>query len=126
MNWLLSSSIQLVISDLNEIAADAYRHRIRPTNRRGGSGAYDGSNGGRPFALPPKYQNNPRAQFVLTHVSADTIEIQAVSLHDKSLSIHAVIDQRGRLQNIVHPAGERGMTIAPPLAFQEHFQKERR
>lgn len=104
MNWQLSSSIQLVISDLNEIAADAYRHRIKPTNKKGGSGAYDGSNGGRPYSLPVKYGSNRWAQFAITSLSADSIEIQAVSPEDRTFSVKAVIDRRGRLRDISCPS----------------------
>lgn len=140
MNWQLSSSIQLVISDLNEIAADAYRHRIRPTSKKGGSGAYDGSNGGRPYALPARYISNRRAQFAITSLSADSIEIQAVSPDDKTFSVKAVIDRRGQLQDISSPstraheksrgtslvtAASAGDVALPFQTFSKLFDEER-
>ncbi len=114
MNWLLSSSIQLVISDLNEIAADAYRYRIRPANKKGGSGVYDGSNGGRPYAIPEKFLSNRRAQFAITSVLADSIEIVAVSPDDRSCCVRAMIDRRGRLGEIHCPSTVRHETPSSP------------
>ena len=46
MNWFEPNSLQLIVADLNEIAADAYHHRIRPASKKGGGGAYNAAKGG--------------------------------------------------------------------------------
>lgn len=103
MNWHDSTSIQLVISDLNEIAADLYRHRIRPASRKGGSGVYDMSQGGLKYVLPPRLSANIRATFSVTEISADRVSLKAVSSEDSACCVTANVDGRGRLIDIVVP-----------------------
>lgn len=102
-NWNCASSVQLVISDLNEIAADAYRHRIRSTLKKGGNGVYDRSNGGFEYRLPEKLTLNRRARFEVTAISANLLEIRATSLDDPACSITAVVNNRGSLGGFVLP-----------------------
>ncbi|MBI2620294.1 MAG: hypothetical protein HYW57_09445 [Ignavibacteriales bacterium] len=103
MNWHRSSSIQLVISDLNEIAADVYRHRIRPAFRKGGNGAFDASQGGAKYVLPARLSFNIRATFEITDLSADRVSLKAISREDSSCCVTASIDARGRLADIAVP-----------------------
>lgn len=101
MDWHRSSSLQLVINDLNDIAADAYRHRIRPRSKKGGNGVYDATNGGFVYLLPSRCETNRRARFEITQISADAIAIKAVSVEDSTCTLCAVVDRRGRLTNLV-------------------------
>lgn len=103
MNWNSSSSVQLIISDLNEIAADAYRHRIRTRFKKGGNGAYDRSNGGVEYSLPKKLLRNTRARFEVMQVAADLISVRAISLENHSCFVAATVNERGRLTNICFP-----------------------
>ena len=103
MNWNSSSSVQLIISDLNEIAADAYRHRIRTRFKKGGNGVYDRSNGGVEYSLPKKFLRNTRARFEVIQVAADLVSLRAISLENHSCFVAATINERGRLTNICFP-----------------------
>lgn len=103
MNWNSASSVQLVVRDLNEIAADAYRHRIRSRQKRGGNGVYDRSNGGQIYTLPSKFSINARARFEVTSVEADAVSLRAISHQDPACCISAVVDARGSLRSIMVP-----------------------
>ncbi|MBI4429296.1 MAG: hypothetical protein HY562_09280 [Ignavibacteriales bacterium] len=103
MNWFEPNSLQLIVSDLNAIAADAYHHRIRPVSKKGGGGAYNASYGGFAYAIPKKFEVNRRARFTIQALSADFILVKAVCLTDASLSIAAMVDERGTLRNITCP-----------------------
>ncbi len=100
MDWHSASSLQLIIFDLNEIAADAYRHRIRPRAKKGGNGVYDTTNGGFVYVLPTRYESNHRARFAVTLIEANTLVLKAVSLEDPSCSLRAAVDSRGRLTQL--------------------------
>jgi len=103
MDWHKSSSLQLVINDLNEIAADAYRHRIRSRAKKGGNGVYDTSNGGFSFLLPRRHEQNQRARFEVVRISPDAVIVKAVSLEDPSCFMKAIVDGRGQLTKIEFP-----------------------
>ena len=102
-NWNCASSVQLVISDLNEIAADAYRHRIRSTLKKGGNGGYDRSNGGFEYSLPKKLSVNLRARFEVTRVTANLLEVRAISVDDPACFVTAFVNGRGSLEEIMLP-----------------------
>ncbi|HLA69742.1 MAG TPA: hypothetical protein VJN65_08560 [Bacteroidota bacterium] len=103
MDWHKSSSLQLVINDLNEIAADAYRHRIRTRAKKGGNGVYDTSNGGFVFLLPRRHDLNQRARFEVVKILPDAIVLKAVSLEDPACFLKAIVDGRGQLTHIEFP-----------------------
>ncbi|GJQ20011.1 MAG: hypothetical protein HBSIN02_03660 [Bacteroidia bacterium] len=123
MNWNSPSSVQLVVRDLNEIAADAYRHRIRSTMKKGGNGVYDRSKGGREYTLPPRYTLNTRARFELTTVHADFISLRAVSLTDPSCFISVIVDSRGSLCSLILPDREVRRDDRQPAQFGAAFHK---
>ncbi|MEX1139275.1 MAG: hypothetical protein WEB33_00650 [Bacteroidota bacterium] len=112
MNWNSSSSVQLIVSDLNEIAADAYRHRIKPRLKKGGNGVYDRSNGGFEYSLPQKFFRNTRARFEVIQVTADLILLRAISVENHSCFITASVNERGRLTDICFP-----QTTSVPVAL---------
>ena len=116
MNWNSVTSVQIIISDLNEIAADAYRHRIRTHVKKGGHGAYDRSNGGFEYSLPKKFSRNSRARFEVAQVSADLISLRAISLENPSCFVAASINERGRLKDISFPESTQIPKPAPPVA----------
>ncbi len=123
MNWQKSSSLQLVIFDLNDIAADAYRHRIRSRAKKGGNGVYDTSSGGFSYILPRRYELNHRARFEVTRVSADAVQVKATSLEDSSCFLTAIVDGRGQLTQIEFPA-QAGFISRPstsePVQYATH------
>ena len=123
MDWHNTSSLQLVINDLNEIAADAYRHRIRTRAKKGGNGVYDTSNGGLAYLLPRRFELNNRARFEIIRIMPDCLEVKAVSLEDSSLFLTAVVDGRGQLTHLELP----GASKVPPLqqsGERQHFQPQ--
>ncbi len=103
MDWQNSSSLQLVLNDLNEIAADAYRHRIRSRAKKGGNGVYDTSNGGFVYLLPRNFELNKRARFEIIRILPDALVVKAVSLEDADCYMQAVVDGRGQLTNLEFP-----------------------
>ncbi len=104
MDWHSFNSLQLVVNDLNEIAADAYRHRIRSRAKKGGNGVYDTSNGGFVFLLPRRYELNTRARFEIIRILPDAVVLKAVSLEDEECFLQAIIDGRGQLTQLEFPA----------------------
>jgi hypothetical protein len=118
MDWHNFSSLQLVVNDLNEIAADAYRHRIRPRAKKGGNGAYDTSNGGFVYLLPRRYEVNTRARFEIIQILPDAVVLKAVSLEDQECFLQAIIDGRGQLTQLEFPA----IYGAPVKSPQVHRQ----
>jgi len=119
MNWHEPNSLQVIVADLNDIAADAYRHRIRPVSKKGGGGAYNGSKGGHSYSLPKKFEKNQRARFTIQALSSDFILVQATSLTDATLSVTAMIDERGGLRNIQYPGKSRSLSdaaVSPPAS----------
>ena len=65
-----SSSVQsnkdAIINDLNNLAANAYQFRIRPTTMGGGGGSYTGGSG---FAIPTKLASNDNGTFAGTNAA---------------------------------------------------------
>lgn len=113
MNWNSVNSVQIIISDLNEIAADAYRHRINNRFKKGGNGVYDRSNGGLEYALPKKFSRNCRARFEVIGVTPDTVLLRAISLENPSYFVSASINERGMLRDISFPGTHKP---TPPIS----------
>ena len=86
----VQSNRDAIINDLNNLAAQAYQFRIRPTSMGGGQGDYT------TFAIPTKMKTNENA----TYSSAPTtnqIVFTAVSAQNASNSVTVTIDSNGRL-----------------------------
>lgn len=92
----IQSNRDAIINDLNNLAAQAYQHRIRPSSMGGGNGKYDASGGGTAFVIPSKMSSNENATFVPT-VAADAVTIVATSAQDASNKVTVVIDSNGKL-----------------------------
>ena len=114
MDWQNSSSLQLVLNDLNEIAADAYRHRIRTRAKKGGNGVYDASNGGFVYLLPRRFELNKRARFEVVRILPNAIVVKAVSLEGADCYMQAVVDGRGQLTNLEFPSSQARPSITMP------------
>jgi len=89
-----SGSIQAnkdaVINDLNNLAANAYQYRIRPTTMGGGGGVYTG------FNIPTKLASNENAAYVRVVNSATQITFTGTSALGYGTVI-AVLDTTGKL-----------------------------
>jgi hypothetical protein len=90
-----------MINDLNNIAAQAYQHRIRPSSMGGGQQSYDGtgSNGitGQKFTLPSKMATNENATYSVQSMDANSVVIVATSTQNTNNQITVTIASDGKL-----------------------------
>ena len=96
-----SSSVQsnkdAIINDLNNLAANAYQFRIRPTTMGGGGGSYTGGSG---FTIPTKLASNDNGTFTGTN-AAQAVTIVGTSAQGYG-TVTAVCDSTGRLGNFTY------------------------
>lgn len=86
----VQSNRDALINDLNNLAAQAYQFRIRPTSMGGGQGDYS------TFTIPTKMQTNENGTYTATP-SANSISVTAVSAQNPSNYITVTIDSDGHL-----------------------------
>lgn len=86
----IQSNRDAIINDLNNLAAQAYQYRIRPSSMGGGQGKYDG------FTIPTKMSANENATYVPT-VTTDAITIVATSGQNTTNTVTVVINSDGKL-----------------------------
>ena len=86
----IQSNRDAIINDLNNLAAQAYQYRIRPTSMGGGQGSYVG------FSIPTKMRTNENGTYSASP-SQNSIALTAVSAQNASNSITVTIDSFGRL-----------------------------
>lgn len=86
----IQSNRDAIINDMNNLAAQAYQFRIRPTSMGGGQGKYDG------FSIPSKMSANENAKYVPT-VTTDVITIVATSAQNTTNTVTVKIDSDGKL-----------------------------
>ncbi len=79
-----------IINDLNNIAAQAYQYRIRPSSMGGGNGSYLG------FMLPERMRSNSNATYRAIIMSPDIVELLATSPQAKG-TISAKLNGDGRM-----------------------------
>ncbi len=95
-----SSSIQSnkdgIINDLNNLAANAYQYRIRPTTMGGGGGSYTG------YVVPQKLQTNSNGSYTTTAVAAASITLKGTSSQSSSNTVTAVLDSTGALTSFTY------------------------
>jgi hypothetical protein len=88
----VQSNRDAIINDLNNLAAQAYQFRIRPTSMGGGQGDYT------TFTIPIKMRTNENGTYVASP-SSNSIDITATSAQNSSNYITVTIDTDGRLTN---------------------------
>ena len=90
-----SSSIQSnkdgIINDLNNLAANAYQYRIRPTTMGGGGGSYTN------YAVPQKLQTNSNGSYSTTSVAPASIGFQGKSAQNPTNIVTCTLDSTGAL-----------------------------
>jgi hypothetical protein len=86
----IQSNRDAIINDLNNLAAQAYQFRIRPTSMGGGQGDYSS------FTIPTKMRTNENATYSATP-NANTIAFTAISAQNPTNTVHVSIDSNGRL-----------------------------
>ena len=95
-----SSSVQAnkdaIVNDLNNLAADAYQYKIRPTTMGGGQGSYVG------YAIPPKLVTNDNGSYVTSGASGTQVTLKGNSTSYAGSSVQATCDSNGRLGTFVY------------------------
>ena len=86
----VQSNRDAIINDLNNLAAQAYQFRIRPSSMGGGQGDYT------TFTIPSKMQTNENGTYTASPTT-NTIVVTAVSAQNASNSIKVTIDSQGKL-----------------------------
>ncbi len=102
----VQSNKDAIINDLNNLAANAYQHRIRPASMGGGGGAYDASLGGQAYTIPTKLLTNENASYVATVGGPDAITFVATSVTYAGNTVTADLDATGKLSNFVYAGTE--------------------
>jgi hypothetical protein len=86
----IQSNKDAIINDLNNIAAQAYQYRIRPSSMAGGNGSYTG------FSIPQKMQSNANAVYTADPSSGLAVTFTATSANNASNMVYAAIDTDGK------------------------------
>lgn len=91
----VQSNRDAIINDLNNLAAQAYQFRIRPSSMGGGQGDYT------TFAIPSKMQTNENGTYTAAPTT-NTIVFTATSAQNASNTIKVTIDSDGHLGTWVY------------------------
>lgn len=87
----VQSNKDAIINDLNNIAANAYQFKIRPTSMGGGGGSYVG------YSVPSKMVSNANASYNATGASATEITITGTSGQYSGGTVTAKLNSNGEL-----------------------------
>ncbi|MFZ1978459.1 MAG: hypothetical protein WAV76_10940 [Bacteroidota bacterium] len=82
-----------IVNDINNLAANAYQFRIRPTSMGGGGNAYTGN--GTTYNIPSKLKTNENGSYSVT-VAAQTVTIVGSSASAPTNTITVTIGSDGR------------------------------
>jgi hypothetical protein len=93
-----------IISDINNLANNAYQYRIHPTSMGGGGYSYVGANGSA-YAIPSQLKSNENGIYSV-NVSAQQVIVSAISAQDPSNTITVTIDSNGRPTGIWSYTGD--------------------
>jgi len=97
----VASNKDAIISDINNLAADAYQFKIRPISMGGGGGTYTGGSGYVVKTLGPWGTGNPNATYVGT-VAAASVTIVATSKTVASSTVSTVVDANGGVGTLTY------------------------
>lgn len=86
------SNRDAIINDLNNLAAQAYQYRVRPTSMGGGQGSYSG------FKIPVRMASNANGTYETLIVEPNLVRYKAKASSGNG-TVEASIDQDGRLSN---------------------------
>jgi hypothetical protein len=86
----VQSNRDAIINDLNNLAAQAYQFRIRPTSMGGGQGDYSC------FSIPTKMRTNENGTYSSTQTS-NSITFVATSAQNSTNNVTVTLDSNGRL-----------------------------
>ena len=83
-----------IINDMNNLAANAYQYRIRPTTMGGGGGSYTN------YVIPTKLQSNENGNYT-SSVTAAAITFTGTSGQGYGTCV-AVLDSTGKLTSFTY------------------------
>ena len=92
----VQSNKDALVNDLNNLAANAYQYKIRPSTMGGGQGSYASYN------IPTKLQSNDNGAFTASSASATAITLKGASSAYSGSSVTAVCDSNGRLGSFTY------------------------
>jgi len=73
------SHTQAIQAELDNLAAAAYQHYIRPARVGGGNGAFDGSKGGTTWRIPETRDTTDYAYYMIRSISAEQIVLVGIA-----------------------------------------------
>lgn len=82
-----------IISDLNELAANAYQFRGKLRTMGGGQGDYS------TYTIPSMMATNANATYSVQSASVNSLSMLAVSAENPSNAVFVTIDSNGKLEN---------------------------
>jgi hypothetical protein len=82
-----------IISDLNELAANAYQFRGKLRTMGGGQGDYS------TYIIQSMMATNVNATYSVQSASVNSLSMLAVSVQNPSNTVFVTIDSRGKLEN---------------------------
>lgn len=85
----VSTNQDAIINDLNNLAANAYQYRIRPTSLDGGNGSYTG------YKIPEALRSNDNASYT-SQANSDNVKFLGISSHGYG-AISTTCDGVGKL-----------------------------
>jgi hypothetical protein len=98
-----SSSVQAnkdaIVNDLNNLAADSYQYKIRPTTMGGGGGSYGG------YKIPTKLQSNENGTYTpttATAAGAQSFNFVGTSVPYAGSTVTATVDSTGKLTSFTY------------------------
>ena len=97
----ISSNKDAILSDINNLGADAFQHKIRPCAMGGGAGAYDASVcAGQGYTIKAAGAwgtNNPNAEYITgTVIAATTVTVVGKSKAYTGCTVTIVFDVNGK------------------------------
>ncbi|GEM_PF-4141408 len=87
---MIQANRDAMINDLNNLAANAYQYKIRPTTMGGGGGSYSN------FTIPSRIAINDNGSYILRAVAPDSVVFMATSQINLG-TVTCILDNTGRL-----------------------------
>ena len=94
----VQSNHDAIINDLNNIAANAYQHYIRPASMGGGANSYDGTGatGAAAYTIPSRMQTNENGTYSPVN-TATTCTVTGSSSSVANAKVVAVVNAQGQV-----------------------------
>ena len=90
----IQSNKDAMINDVNNLAANAYQFRIRPSSMGGGGGTFAN------WAIPVRMSSNENATYTESGGSATGITIKGVSAQNSGNTVTASVGSDGRVTSM--------------------------